>query len=172
MRKADDDAIELAASVEVRKLREGEIHVYGRDETIAKVRKVATVPVIGHGHGIGIGWLTTGTKVEDALAGIESDIVAFDQRGCLSLRVLFVEGGPSRAEEVGRALHRALNTSKIPRGTLTREEQAESIRFADTMTLVGEVLAGHSQRRRDCACGCSFDRAAVGTPHSRAPRAS
>jgi hypothetical protein len=139
-----DPAIELATSVDVKNLREGEIHVYGKDETIAKFKKAAHVPVIGHGHGLGVSWLTTATSVSDAIAALESDIVAFDQRGCLSLRILFVEGGPTRAEEVGRALHRALNTTKIPRGTLTREERAESVRFSDTMTMVGEVLSGHA----------------------------
>ncbi len=144
VRALGDPNIELVSTVEVRNLREGEIHVYGKDETIAKFRAAAHVPVIGHGHGLGVGFLTTKTPVEDVLAGLESDIVAFDQRGCLSLRVLFVEGGPARAEEVGRALHRALNTTKVPRGELTREERAESVRFSDTMTMVGEVFAGHA----------------------------
>lgn len=139
-----DPHIELVQNVEVKSLREGEIHVYGKDETIAKFKAAAHVPVIGHGHGMGVGWLTVKTPVEEVLAGLESDIVAFDQRGCLSLRVLFVEGGPARAEEVGRALHRALNTTKIPRGMLTKWERAESVRFSDTMTMVGEVLAGHA----------------------------
>lgn len=139
-----DPNIELVPTVDVKNLREGEIHVYGKDETIAKFKAVAQVPVIGHGHGLGVGWLTIKTPVEDAVAGLASDVVAFDQRGCLSLRVLFVEGGAARAEEVGRALHRALNTTKIPRGELTREERAESVRFSDTMTMVGEVLTGHA----------------------------
>jgi hypothetical protein len=144
VRGLHDPNIELASSVEVKSLREGEIHVYGKDETIAKFKAAAHVPVIGHGHGMGVGWLTTKTSVEDVLSGLASDVVAFDQRGCLSLRVLFVEGGPARAEEVGRALHRALNTTTIPRGELTREERAESVRFSDTMTMVGDVLTGHS----------------------------
>lgn len=144
VRALSDPNIELVSTVDIKNLREGEIHVYGKDETIAKFKAAAHVPVIGHGHGLGVGWLTTKTTVEDVLAGLTSDIIAFDQRGCLSLRILFVEGGPTRAAEVGRALHRALNTTNIPRGALTREERAESVRFSDTMTMVGEVLSGHA----------------------------
>jgi hypothetical protein len=144
VRAAADPEITLVERVDIRAIAQGEIHVYGRDETIAKVKRAARVPVIGHGHGLGVAWLTLGADPELFASRIANDVVIFDQRGCLSLRVLFVEGGPSRAQEVARLMHRTLNTSAIPRGTLLKEERAESLRFVDTMTMTGEVFEGHS----------------------------
>jgi hypothetical protein len=144
VRRAADPGIELVERVDIRAITQGEIHVYGRDETIEKVKRAARVPVVGHGHGLGVGWLTVGADAGESIERIARDVVVFDQRGCLSLRVLFVEGGPTRALEVAKLLHKALNTSRIPRGALSKDERAESLRFVDTMTMAGELFEGAS----------------------------
>jgi acyl-CoA reductase-like NAD-dependent aldehyde dehydrogenase len=125
---ASDDAVD-----------EGEIHVYGRDETIAAVRAAARVPVKGHGTGMGIVVLSPRADLEDAAQAIADDVIPFDQRGCLSPRVVFVERG---AERLAEHLHRALAATRVPRGQLTAEERAEARRWIDSATVAGEVLEG------------------------------
>ncbi len=140
--RARDPAITLIEHVDIKAIDRGEIHLYGRDETIAKVKKAARVPVVGHGAGFGVAHVTLAAKLDEQAPLLTSDIVAFDQRGCLSLRVVFAEGGPARAEEVARAIHGTLARSSIPRGELTKAERAEALRFIDTMTMQGELIEG------------------------------
>jgi hypothetical protein len=112
-----------------------EVHVYGRDETIAEVRAAAgDARVRGHGAGMGVAYVTTAGSAE-ALA---ADVVPFDQRGCLSPRVALVEGD---ASAFARALHEALAAwqEKVPRGELTREEAGEIARYASTAAYAGEL---------------------------------
>lgn len=127
--------MQLAPDLAVEDVGEGELHVYGRDETIADVRARAQVPVRGHGAGMGVAWVTT----PDGAARLADDVVAFDQRGCLSPRVAFVQGD---AAACARALHEALAASPVPRGALLPAERAEAERWRATMTYAGELLGG------------------------------
>ena len=127
--------VDLAPALVVEDVGEGELHVYGRDETIADVRTRARVPVRGHGAGMGIAWVTT----PEEAARLADDVVAFDQRGCLSPRVVFVQGD---ARACVQALHEALGSSPVPRGALLADERAEAERWRATMTYAGEVYAG------------------------------
>lgn len=116
-----------------------EAHLYGSDETIAAIR--ASMPqgvvVRAHGTGMGIGVADEGRE-GDARA-LARDIVPFDQRGCLSPRVVFVrDHGRSFAQALAGEL-RLLGES-VPRGTLDRDELADNARFRDIAAVAGEAF--------------------------------
>jgi acyl-CoA reductase-like NAD-dependent aldehyde dehydrogenase len=144
VRAASDPAIVLDEAFDVASFDEGEIHVYGRDETIARVREAVgtrandRVRVRGHGSGMGVAVVRSAA---DARA-LADDVVAFDQRGCLSPRVAVVLGD---ANAFADALHDALGAlgRSVPRGEVPSEERAELRRYVDTMTYAGRVLVGH-----------------------------
>lgn len=133
--RLDDPAVES--------FTEGEIHLYGRDETIADVRRRARVPVIGHGAGMGVAFVPGGADLELAAASLARDVVPFDQRGCLSPRVAFVEGDSARFAKTLSIALEALAAS-TPRGTLAVDELADATRYADTVTFAGEIHRGAS----------------------------
>ena len=137
----------LARELRVEDVREGEIHVYGRDETIADVRRRAHEGVTVRGHGAGMGVAAIATRA--GAVGLADDVVAFDQRGCLSPRLAFVLGN---IEPIAEALHEALSAA-IPRGTLTPEERGEGERYVATMAYAGRVLVGRDHVLGIAACG-------------------
>ncbi len=128
--------IMLAPALRVEDVRAGELHVYGRDETIADVRRRAGEGVIVRGHGAGMGVAAITTR-DEAIA-LADDVVAFDQRGCLSPRAAFVLGD---VDGIAAALHEALSAA-IPRGALSAEERVEGERYVATMAYAGRVLTG------------------------------
>lgn len=142
---AGDPGITLDESFDVAELAEGEVHVYGRDQTIAALKAKARAGVImrGHGSGMGIAWVS-GADLEGAARSIADDVVVLDQRGCLSPRVVLVAGARSRGEAFVRSLHEALGLlgRRVPRGALSAEETAASRRYTDTLIVSGDALVG------------------------------
>ncbi len=119
-----------------------ELHVYGADETIRTLR--ASVPsevrVRAHGHGFGIVWVESpGAAAAQAIA---DDVVDFDQRGCLSPRVVFVP--VSDADSFARALAGRLEVlaAVLPRGPLSADERQQAVRYRDTLYFAGELHEG------------------------------
>ena len=120
---------------------EGELHVYGRDETIIAIRARTSLVVRGHGAGMGIAYVPRGAAVDAAAELVASDVVPFDQRGCLSPRVVFVDGDP---EAFADALAEAFTARErlVPRGALTSSERAELERWADAVVFAGTLRRG------------------------------
>ena len=122
------------------------IDVYGHDETIAEVRSRAPrgVVVRGHGAGLGVAFVAQGHAIDPAATALAADVVPFDQRGCLSPRVVFVEGPASHGEAFARALHASLTASGVcvPRGQPSPEERSEGVRWRETLAFAGQVWAG------------------------------
>jgi hypothetical protein len=141
-----DARLALAETFEPSRVREGEIHVYGRDETVAAVANAAPTGVVvrGHGAGMGVAFVDAGASDEVAARGIAEDVVVFDQRGCLSPRVVLVEGDAERAGRVAEALAGNLTTlgREVPRGRLDDDERRASARYVDAMAFAGTVLEG------------------------------
>lgn len=154
-----DPSLTLAEDADPKALRAGEIHVYGRDQTIAEVRAQAApgVRVRGHGAGMGAAWISLAANLTNAADALAMDIVAFDQRGCLSPRVALVEGDTARADAFADAVHHALALSglRVPRGAVSDADRAEAARYVALMQFAGRarVSADH----------------AVGTAEPRAP---
>ncbi len=140
---AADESITVIGERDVALTGVSEIHVYGRGETLAAVRARARVGVVVHGHGpgMGIAIVTRAADVAQAVGAIAEDVVPFDQRGCLSPRVVLVEGSAARGEQVARALDAELArwAARVPRGALLDEERAEVRRWADSLAFAGTL---------------------------------
>ncbi len=147
---ARDGGIEIASERDPATVDAGEIHVYGRDETIAVVRARARagVPVRGHGAGLGLAVVTRAADVPVAAEDVASDVVPFDQRGCLSPRIALVEGDDVRAERFARALDERLRAwgESVPRGALSDAEREDAARWQNTLAFAGRIgrMAHHA----------------------------
>lgn len=120
-----------------------QVHAYGSDATLDAIARSLPLGVRfrGHGTGFGVALIDDDADIEMAASALARDIVAFDQRGCLSPRVALVLGGPARARRVALALHDALADlgQKIPRGDLDTGTAAELASFRQTMQALGEL---------------------------------
>jgi hypothetical protein len=141
---AGDRGLTLADDVDLGRLFGGEVHVYGRDATIAEVRARVgeRIRVRGHGAGMGVAFVGEGPDLASSAERLAYDVIAFDQRGCLSPRVAFVEGGAARAEAFALALDDALTQAaqRVPRGALAEDERADATRWRDTLLYAGRVI--------------------------------
>jgi hypothetical protein len=138
--------VTLTEDAEVASIRDGEVHVYGRDETVEAVRGAARpgVRVRAHGAGIGVALVTGDADLEEAARGLADDVVVFDQRGCLSPRVVLIEGPQPRGEQLVALLHARLAEldDAVPRGRLEPEERSQASRYMETMAFAGRVVHG------------------------------
>jgi acyl-CoA reductase-like NAD-dependent aldehyde dehydrogenase len=143
---AGDAHLRIDEALDVAAVDAGEIHVYGRDETIADVRAKARngVRVLGHGSGMGVALVSASADLSRAARALSDDVVVFDQRGCLSPRIALVIGDEARAAALGDALHAELERlgASVPRGDLPADERAASGRYIATMTYACRVLVG------------------------------
>ncbi len=143
---AGEDAMRIADERDVVAVDCTEIHVYGRDETVAAVRARARpgVRVCGYPGGLGLAVVTAAADVDRTAELLALDVVLFDQRGCLSPRVAIALGDGRRAERLAEALDIQLNDlgAHIPRGELLEDERAETSRWIETMRFAGGVESG------------------------------
>lgn len=124
------------------------VWAYGEAETLEAVRRDFPDDVVLHGHGPGIGIVFVDAQAEplgdpDAAArAVADDVVPFDQRGCLSPRVVFVLGESRVVRSFAEALARALGdaAARVPLGRLDSEEIGETRRYRDAMLVAGAVL--------------------------------
>jgi hypothetical protein len=146
VREAADASIALVRDRDLTRVGCTEVHVYGRDATVAAIRASARpgVTVRGHGAGFGVAVVGDAAGLEDAAAHLAEDVVLFDQRGCLSPRVAVVIGAPARAAALADALDRSLASwgARVPRGALHDDERAEAVRWSDTVRFAGRLLGG------------------------------
>jgi len=120
---------------------------YGSDGTMDEVAVTLPPGVALHAHGAGFGVAVMDGSVSESewaelLPALAEDIALFDQRGCLSPRVLLVNAEPPFVGEVARRLAHELATleRRVPRGQLTALELSEIARYRDTAHFTGEVL--------------------------------
>ena len=136
----------IAIVSEVRPASGDELHVYGSDETIERVRVALPAGVIlrAHGTGFGVALIDEDARIEDAAPLLARDVAAFDQRGCLSPRVAIVIGDVDRARAFARALARDLAAwqARAPRGALHEDEAAELRRYVEIATALGVAIEG------------------------------
>src|SRR6188768_1707739 len=115
---------------------------YGSDETMDNVAVTLPAGVAFHAHGSGFGVAVLDGARADAelsalLRALAEDIVLFDQRGCLSPRVVLLQAEPAvgfgLARELARELARALAEleQRVPRGQLTVQELTEIAKYRD-----------------------------------------
>jgi hypothetical protein len=116
------------------------VHAYGSDSTLSELGASLPRGVILHGHGAGFAVAVVEPPfASDLWDRLALDVALFDQRGCLSPRVVLTSGP---TEGLAAGLARALSRfeAAVPRGRLTAEEAADVIRYRDTLTFAGELL--------------------------------
>lgn len=124
-----------------------ELHIYGRDETVTELTATAGAGVIvrGHGAGFGVATIVKHLEIKAAAAALANDVIAFDQAGCLSPRIAFVED-PSHLEAFADALHSALDAlaGVVPRGALDAATTAELALYTATVAGLGDARIGEA----------------------------
>ncbi len=127
------------------------IWAYGRDETLGELRRTLPAGSVLHAHGSGFGVAIVeesalghdgSVSLEDRIERLARDVSLFDQRGCLSPRMLFFNGSRHAFEHFGHLLAAALDVMEAdcPRGTLDTAETADARRVADTTLMTGSLL--------------------------------
>ncbi len=116
---------------------------YGNDSTLDALRSHLPAGVILHPHGPGLGIAVLAPPVDlhEAARALARDVVAFDQRGCLSPRVAIFEGSADLGRAFAVLLAEELTTleHEVPRGELTREEAADQAKLRDTWCYAGDL---------------------------------
>jgi hypothetical protein len=123
-----------------------ELHLHGSDPTVGALGGAAPAGVVvrAHGNGIGLAVVGAAAAIEAAAAAVARDVVPFDQRGCLSPRIVLVEGRGERARAFATALHDALATLSaiVPRGALDGATLAEIALYRASLQAVGDRWEG------------------------------
>jgi hypothetical protein len=122
------------------------VYAYGREETLHQISTVMPLGtrIRGYGPGFGVVLVEREALPEDWAARVALDIVAFEQRGCLSPRLALLAGDEDlalhRARELAHALEDA--ATRIPRGRLSAEEGAAGALYRDALSAAGTLFAG------------------------------
>jgi hypothetical protein len=142
--KTGDALFELTNALDP--ARGDHVHVYGRRETIAAITASCPPGVIvrGHGPGFGIAVIAGVSDMEVLAERLSWDIVAFDQRGCLSPRLAFVEGTLEQVERFASHLCVALDQreKEVPRGALSDQERRDRSLYRQALQAVGQHHEG------------------------------
>lgn len=127
--KGGDRAIEQALFAEANR-----IIAYGADDSLRAIRSTLPPgkPFLGFGHKLGFAVVTKDSPDDLAALAVRAaeDCSLYDQQGCLSPHVVYVEGD---ARAFAEALAAAMEEfhAGIPRGTVTMEESAAIARVRD-----------------------------------------
>lgn len=122
------------------------ISIYGGDHTVQTLSEwvPAGAERIAHGHGLGAGFVAGDDGDLEAFAtGLALDVAAYDQRGCLSPQVVFVEGS-ERARSIARLLADALAplATSLPRAPLSVPHATRQVQWRRASEAVGELFEG------------------------------
>jgi hypothetical protein len=147
--KESGSAAFFALSNELEPLPGDHVHVYGRHETIRAIADRCQPGVTVRGHGPGFGVAVVRVSPSDARRSAERlswDIVAFDQRGCLSPRLALVEGSVDNASYFADCLASELASreAEVPRGALSDDECRDAALYRQTLDAVGTHRGGTS----------------------------
>ena len=125
------------------------VTVTGSDEALAAIRArlPASARFIGYGHRVSFGFVAAdvlfGRSAKKVVAGAADDVVAWNQLGCLSPHVFYVQrGGEIAPEQFAHALAEELARRETaePRGEIAKESAAAIA----SRRAVYEVRAAHS----------------------------
>ncbi len=121
--------------------------VYGGDDTIRMVRRKApaTCRLVEHGHGISLAYLDQHSLHDRTLAKeLALDIAAYDQHGCLSPQVVWLEAGAPAAHkyEFLTSLHEELSRLEmlLPRGPLDEGAAAAQMQWRGVAVCIAQLF--------------------------------
>lgn len=118
------------------------VAAYGSDETIRAIqmRLGSGTRLLPHGHGLGLAYIEGEGTDADAEAFAE-DVIAYDQRGCLSPHALLTTGDAHAfAERLRKALSGA--SFRRPRGSLPVEVGAAQVQWRGVAQARGDLFEG------------------------------
>jgi hypothetical protein len=135
----------LAARVDV-------VSAHGGDHAIARMRAAtpATTEFVAHGHGLGVIVVTRealAAHLRELASAIAHDVATYDQRGCLSPQVIFVERGGDVAPRDLASLIASEGLSTLaramPRGALPVEVGAQQVQWRGLASSLHELFEGY-----------------------------
>lgn len=121
----------------------------GGDDTLDKIRKRLPLPVrfLGYGHRVSFGFVMgerlSARRAGNIISAAADDVVAWNQRGCLSPHVIYVQpGGDVSPEQFAQSLADELERREThePRGEISAEESA----LIASRRAIYEIRAAHS----------------------------
>lgn len=127
-----------------------QVFAYGSATTLEELSRTLPEGVHLRGHGPGFGLvvcdeqsLESGERLERMANELAFDMVLFDQRGCLSPRLLLLQGSRVSAGRLAEAVADALGEweKRVPLGSISSEQRAEATRYAATLSYSGELLS-------------------------------
>jgi hypothetical protein len=127
-----------------------ELFAYGADATLAELEQglASGAHLNAYGSGFGLVALDANPLGDDSTRlelceALALDLLLFDQRGCLSPRLILLQASRQQALVLAETLATVLGAwaKRVPRGALAPEELAELGRYEDTLTYAGDFLA-------------------------------
>jgi len=127
------------------------VSIYGSDDTVnAMAARLGNLRLITHGHGVGVAYCSADAlddaHIDDTIAGLSLDICAYDQRGCLSPQLVYVEQTPGYTVEqfAERLALEGLDpmSSRLPRGPLPASVGAEQAQWRGIAEVEGTLIHG------------------------------
>lgn len=123
------------------------VWAYASDQTLSTLALALPAGAVLHAHGAGFGVavvaLNDPAHWHESARGLALDTVLFEQRGCLSPRLVLAQGGLTEAEGFAAVLAGALRdvAEQCPPGRLEPDEQAASAWFRQRSAALGRVLS-------------------------------
>jgi acyl-CoA reductase-like NAD-dependent aldehyde dehydrogenase len=127
------------------------VSVYGSDETVEVIAaRLGSTPLIPHGHGTSVAYCGARAleekQIANTIAGLSLDICAYDQRGCLSPQIVYVEETQhmSTAELAERLAKDGLDpmSATLPRGPLPGSVGAAQAQWRGIGEVEGTLIRG------------------------------
>lgn len=127
------------------------VSVYGSDETVATLAaRLEGRPLLAHGHGVSVAYCgsdsLSDTRISETIERLSLDIAAYDQRGCLSPQIVYVEQAPciSAADFGRRLVDEGLGPmhERLPRGPLPISVGAAQAQWRGVAEVEGTLIRG------------------------------
>lgn len=105
----------------------------GGDDAVEELRRRCPAPLIGHGHRISCAVVGRAALGAESAAALAADVALWDQLGCLSPQVCFVEGSVAAARLFGEEVCEQLASLErsLPPGRMSTGEVLDVRRFCD-----------------------------------------
>jgi len=116
--------------------------IYGSDATISSLRQITppSTRLISYGHKLSLGVIARESADKNLSERVAQDVALYDQRGCLSPQLYYVEsGGAVSPLEFSACLAEALDvlSTRLPKGETSPLEAARIQQLRGTMALKG-----------------------------------